>query len=65
MTTMNQHGVILYTYSTWHRPPKNSLRECLKFFFVSLSLSSKTQIGASALLSMRTPQHLFWCKGLK
>ena len=58
MTTINQRGVILYTYYTWHIPPNNSLRACLKFFFVSLPLSSKTQIGASSLLSMRTPQHL-------
>ena len=55
----------MYTYSTWHSPTNNSLRACLKLKFVFLSLSSKIQIGASALLSMRYPQHFDWCKGLK
>ena len=53
------------TYSIWHRPPNNYIRVYFKFFFVSLSLSSKKQIGASYILSMRYPQHFDWCKGLE
>ena len=54
---MNKHRLILYTYYTWHRQPKNYLKACLKLRFFYLSLSSKTQIGASTLLSMRAPQY--------
>ena len=47
----------MYTCSTWHFPPKNSLRAPDNVFFDSLSLTSNTQISASYLLSLRNPQH--------
>ena len=45
--------------------PKKHFKAYVKFRFVYLYLSSKTQICSSALLSMRAQQHFYWCKGLK
>ena len=60
---INDNNELIWSYSVYILQMEQTTKEF--YFFVALSLSSKTQIGAPALLSMRTPQHFDWYKGLK